>query len=230
MRRQLPMLLGFLVMLIISTPVWAQNPITMDSPFQIRYAANLNLADSVVNMTNSGASNENICVNVYAFAPDEQLVSCCTCPLSPNSIKSLSARNDLIANTLTPAVPSAITIKLLATTGGTCNAANPGALAVGLLAWGSTVHGTTTRTTVSNTSANCVRYCSGTIPSYYASWCAANCAPTTVETTTLATTETPFLPATLSAGELTRLTDLCGDIQQNGSGFGICRACRIGGL
>jgi hypothetical protein len=45
-----------------------------------------------------------------------------------------------------------------------------------------------------------------------------------------AVTETPFLPATLSAGEASRLTNLCTFINANGSGFGICRSCRLGGL
>jgi len=43
-------------------------------------------------------------------------------------------------------------------------------------------------------------------------------------------TETAFLPASLSEGEFTRLTQLCGFINGNGSGFGICRSCRLGGL
>ncbi|MDQ2901203.1 MAG: hypothetical protein M3Y07_15605, partial [Acidobacteriota bacterium] len=43
-------------------------------------------------------------------------------------------------------------------------------------------------------------------------------------------TETPFTRATLSQAELTRLTTLCGFIQTNGSGFGTCKSCRLGGL
>jgi hypothetical protein len=46
----------------------------------------------------------------------------------------------------------------------------------------------------------------------------------------LASTETPFSKAALSAAELNRITALCGFIQANGSGFGICRGCRLGGL
>ena len=43
-------------------------------------------------------------------------------------------------------------------------------------------------------------------------------------------TETRFLSASLSAAELTRITALCGFNRINGSGFGICRSCRLGGL
>ena len=45
-----------------------------------------------------------------------------------------------------------------------------------------------------------------------------------------ATTETPFSKSALSAAEFNRITALCGFIQANGSGFGICRGCRLGGL
>jgi hypothetical protein len=186
--------------------------VTVDGPFQVRYASNLNLgspADSVINITNSGARGAGLaagtsasttgalCVNVYTFSPDEQLISCCSCPVTPNGLVSLSAKTDLISNTLTPAVPTSIVIKLLASepVGGSCasSAAAPGALASGMLAWGTTVHA----------------------------------GPAAGGTSI---TETAFLPATLSAGELSRITSLCNFIGANGSGFGVCRSCRLGGL
>ena len=136
---------------------------------------------------------------MYAFSPDEQMISCCSCPVTPNGLVSLSAKADLTSNTLTPAVPNSIVIKLLASApvGGSCasSAAAPGARASGMLAWGTTLH--------TNTS---------TIPN------------------TTALTETAFLPSFLSDGELLRLTQLCTFINGNGSGFGICRSCRLGGL
>jgi hypothetical protein len=182
-----------------------------DTPFQVRYASNLNIGDSVVNITNSGARGAAlqsgttatitgaICANVYTFSPDEQLVSCCSCPVTPNGLVSLSAKNDLISNTLTPAVPTSIVIKLLATVpvGGTCNnsaaAVTTATLAPGMAAWGTTLHAA-------------------------------------VAAGTFAVTETQFTPATLSAGELSRIGNLCGFILANGSGFGVCRSCRLGGL
>jgi hypothetical protein len=196
-----------------STALLAQNPITADTSFQVRYAANLGIGDSVINITNTGATSTNafpiqdgnLCANVYTFAADEQLVSCCSCFVTPDGLASLSAHSDLINNTLTPAVPTSIVIKMLATAGSTaaaCNAATAGSgnntLANGLAAWGTTIH-------------------------------ALPVTPGT-PSTTYGVSETAFMPVTLSAAELTRITSLCGFIQTNGSGFGICNSCALGGL
>ena len=192
---------------IVGTPVDA---------YQVHYAANLNAGDSVINFTNNGSSsgdaglngaqNGNICVNVYTYSPDEQLVSCCSCMVTPNGLASLSVVNDLTSNTLTPIRPTAVVTKLLASsgTGGTCNAATvtrDGAtnrLAPGLDAWGTTLHGL----------------------------------PTTpgMPAGTYGVTETRFKRALLSDAELTRMVQFCAFIQANGSGYGICRSCRTGGL
>jgi hypothetical protein len=183
--------------------VFAQAVSGPSDAFQVRYASNLNLADSVIDITNAGtaggtAPTGNICVNVYTFAADEQLVACCSCLVTPDGLNSLSARSDLISNPLTPAVPTSIVVKLLATTpvGGTCNPSSPTAasLAAGMRAWGTTVHALPT-------------------------------APGG-----LALTETEFSPAVLSTTELAHITSTCAFIQDNGSGFGICASCSTGGL
>lgn len=179
--------------------------------FQVSYSANLNIGDSVINITNTGARGAGlaagttasvtgaICVNAYAFSPDEQVIACCSCPVTPNGLVSLSAKQDLISNTLTPAVPTSIVIKLLATIpiGGTCTSsasmATVTGLTQGLAAWGTTLHATP--------AAGMFRG-----------------------------TETRFIPATLSPGELDRITTACTFINALGSGFGICRSCRLGGL
>ncbi|MEO8601921.1 MAG: hypothetical protein ABI629_05035 [bacterium] len=171
--------------------------------FQLRYASNLNVGDSVVNISNGGTLSGadpagNVCVNVYAFDPTENMIACCSCRVSPNGLVSLSARSDLISNTLTPALPNSIVIKLLATepSGGTCNASLPASpdLAPGMRAWGTTLHANPT------------------------------------SPVTYSVTETDFAKAQLSDSELTSLTDTCGFIQAEGGGFGICRSCRLGGL
>jgi hypothetical protein len=169
--------------------------------YQVKYAANLNIGDSKVNLTNTGVQGGEdplgrICANVYVLDPAEDMVACCSCVLKPNGLYNLSATSDLISNTLTPAVPTSITIKLVATlpiNGTTCNASAPtlSTLARGMRAWGTTVHA---------------------LP-------AAG---------TYGVTETEFSRSALSGSELRRLTSDCGSIQTNGGGFGICRSCRLG--
>jgi hypothetical protein len=185
--------------LLFAAAAFAQNPVTADSTFQVRYAANLNIGDSVVDITNTGATGNNICVNVYTFAPDEQEISCCTCQVTPDGLASLSVKNSLINNTLTGVVPPAVVIKLIATKGA-CNAATVtvGNLVTGMAAWGTTIHA---------------------LPVTPGS-----------PATTYGVTETAFTPSTLSAAELERATSLCGFIQTDGSGFGICGGCATGGL
>jgi hypothetical protein len=182
------------ILLTIAVLAFASIAFAQTDAFQVRYASNLNIGDSVINITNAGTTGGNICANVYTFSPDEQLISCCACTVTPNALVSLSANGDLVSNTLTPAHPTSIVVKLLATTGGACNASAPGALAGGMRAWGTTLHA----------------------------------APTTP--VSYAVTETEFSQAGLSAGELARISSFCGFIQANGSGFGICRSCRLGGL
>ncbi len=45
-----------------------------------------------------------------------------------------------------------------------------------------------------------------------------------------ATTEPPFLQASLPPEELSFITGRCANIIGNGSTFGICNSCRVGGL
>ena len=205
MNLRIPTLL--FVVFALATAAFGQAVAGPADAFQVRYASNLNVGDSVINITNAGSQGTaltNICANVYAFSPDEQLISCCSCTVTPNALVSLSAIQDLISNTLTPARPNSIVVKMIATTSGTgttgCNASNvtatptsAGNLAAGMVAWGTTLHAL----------------------------------PTTP--VTYGVTETQFARPALSVAELARVTSFCGFIQANGSGFGICRSCRLGG-
>lgn len=185
------------------TPIGAPAGVTDVTFYQVAYASNLVAGDSYVNLTNTGTlsgfdPDGRICVNVYTFDPSEELISCCACPVTPDGLKSLSAKQDLVSNTLTPGVPGSIVIKLLATstlTGGTCNPSMPTAttLVGGMRAWATTLH--------QNTASG-----------------------------TFELTENAFSNSILSVSELRKLTTYCGFIQANGSGFGICRSCRLGGL
>jgi hypothetical protein len=136
-----------------------------------------------------------ICANVYAFSPTEQMISCCSCPVSPNALRSFSIQNDVLSNTFTVSKPTSVVIKLLASLPqGGCNASSPKvvSLARGMAAWGTTLHAQP----------------SG---SY-------------------GVTETKFVGSGLSTSELSRLTTLCGFIQNTGSGFGLCTSCNSSGL
>ena len=185
-----------LASLIVPVTLLAQS-----DAYQIRYAANLNVGDSFIDITNAGSISGadpagNICANVYAFDATEEPISCCSCLVTPNGLKSLSIRRDILSNTLTGGpLPgtSSVVVKLLATTvpSGGCNAAAPGALAPGMRAWGTSLHAS---------------------PSGY----------------TL--TETAFSTAPLSANERSKLVSTCSFINTYASGYGQCRSCRLGGL
>jgi hypothetical protein len=186
--------------------------------FQIRYTSNLDIGDGVINITNSGVNGAswfgpglggpvgNLCVNAYVFSPDEQLVSCCSCLVTPNGLASLSVNGDLVSNVLTGVRPNSVVVKLVGTgaganfNGASCvnSAAFAGSgenpLAIGMLAWGTTARSIATRSGAFNV------------------------------------TETAFGPASLSAAELTSMTNRCAFIIGNSNPFGICRSCRAGGL
>ena len=163
---------------------WAQSG---DTPYQVRYATNLQLGDARVYMTNTGANsttafptqNGNICANVYGFSPDERLVACCSCLITPNGLASLSVWRDLLGDSpvLFPR-PNALVIKLLSTAGTTASSCDAGAVTTppivqGLAAWGTSPE-----------------------PSGFFG------SPPFI-------TATPFTPSTLSAAELVSLNTQC---------------------
>jgi hypothetical protein len=129
-----------------------------DSSFQVSYAADPAAGESYINIINTGANGAsllgpgfgtqagNMCINVYAFAPDEQEISCCSCLLTPNSVANLGVNRDLTSTTLTGVVPTSVVIKLVATLAGTggsgtscsASAATEGTPVRGLVAYGTT--------------------------------------------------------------------------------------------
>jgi hypothetical protein len=176
-------------------------PDTPPDAFQVRYSSNLNRGDAVINVTNTGSdvpNGDNLCINVYTFDQSAEMVSCCSCLVTPDGLVSLSVQGDLISNTISPSTPVTVVTKLVATRpfeGDTlCDPSQELTLAPGMRAWGTTLHALP-----------------GTPTSY-------------------ALTETDFLRGGLSAEEYFHLTSLCGFIKTNGSGFGICKSCRTGGL
>lgn len=195
-----------------------------EDSYQINVVGRLDLADSVVNITNPGfhvppslfpgglpTSGGYICANVYVFDPSERMQECCSCPVSRNGVKSLSVKTDLTNNTLTSVPPTSVTIKLVATIppGGvdspsTCDASKlpagtvalgaNGGFASGMRAWATHVHSVAT---------------SAGGPLQFA-------------------TETEFSQVPLSDPERVVLGTTCRIIIGNGSGAGICSVCHFG--
>lgn len=203
---------------VVSTGTCAYSigtpPSTCTTPaFQVRYASNLNVGESYINIANPGtdgapllgpgfgSASGNVCVNVYAFDAGEELISCCSCLVTPDETVNLGVDRDLTVKTLTGVVPTSVTVKLVATLAGAGGAGTScsGAAALvatatpacGLLAWGTTLHA---------------------VPGGFG------------------TTETRFTPATPSAAELASLSGRCASIMGNGSGFGVCNSCQAGAL
>jgi hypothetical protein len=207
-----------------------------DTTYQVGYAANLNIGDAVVNLSNDGAqggfvnaapfkTEGNICVNVYTFDPAEEEIACCACLVTPNGLNALSAKADLISNPLTPAIPTSIVVKLLASEPGidktgAFTLCNPsvvgGGTAVAPFYYpgpGLPAHDTNLGFLVNN----------GML-----AW-GATLEPASTPGT-YSPVAVPFLQGTLSGSELTALATTCNFIQSDGSGFGICKSCQTGAL
>jgi len=198
-----------LAALALSTVAFSQaiDSATPDA-FQIRYVGNVTSNGTatdpsgnslVINITNSGTSvtsnnriKNPLCINIYAFDPQEELLACCTCQVTPNGLVHVSVQTDIASHLLTPGTPNSYVIKLLATNitnTRSCDAGNNygvGDLAGGMRAWGTTLHFPPGGTT-----------------------------PTVL-------TEGAFLNGGLSQAELNHITTFCGFIEANGSGFGAC--------
>ena len=215
--------LVFAAVALASVACYAQ-PGTENTSYQLGYMSNLDKADAVVNFTNFGSTFAfglpapattfgNLCANVYVFDPQEELISCCSCLVTPNGLNSLSAKGDLISNTLTPATPTSIVVKIVGTlaldVNGTFFSALPDTFCNpttindptktfpvnALLAWGTNNH-------VDSTGG-------------------------------LALTELKFRSALLlppaapgaTPNEIDQLATFCRFNQINGTGFGVCKAC-----
>jgi hypothetical protein len=219
---------------------------TNDNFYQLGFAANLNIGDSVVNLTNDGfnggvtgaGTTGNICVNAYVFDAQEEEIACCSCLVTPNGLNSLSVKSDLISNTLTPAIPTSVVVKLLGSLPATdrtgnftvCNPATAGttgptALEYGMVAWGSTLAPAATAGT----------YAPVNVPFGTGALSGMQPGPVSIVNGFLQVnfgpgTTTLFGAPPVPGSELFGLTSLCGFIQSDGSGFGICNSCRTGAL
>jgi hypothetical protein len=221
--------------LTLSLPMFGQSDVTtssaQDGNFQVNYASNLERGDGVVNVTNSGASAGtntplvgrnsygDICVNAYVYAPDQELASCCTCKVTPNSLHSWPVYfgpNALLANLQNTAIQNALR--------GSLN----GNISVVVKLYATIANGISGTDPNSSTCPNPGNVIStiGRATTGMVAW-ATHSHPT--NTAAVAITETQFVNSTLSTGEYNKLITDCNNLQGGGSQR-LCPGCQYGGL
>jgi hypothetical protein len=131
-----PLMLALVFAWLMSPIGLAQNPTNLDAgPYMIGFytGANQGLPDAQMHIVNPGSTggtgNPNnspaaipaggdICANVYVFTSDQQMISCCSCKISPNGMQGFSLATDLLGSPLTSIVPIAGAIKVLSSASG----------------------------------------------------------------------------------------------------------------
>lgn len=200
MRKQTKLVLALLAGSALS---WAADPAVSAPPdaFQIRYVSNLDAGDSVINLTNAGTQG--------GYNPTGAICA---------NIYTFAPSQSLVACCSCYIGPNSL-FSLSARADLNSNTLTPyvtTSLVVKLLA-STPIEGTCNA--ASPTTANLA-------PGLRASASTLHALPSG----SYAATETDFSKAVLSITELTKLTSYCGFIQTIGSGFGICKSCRRGGL
>jgi len=204
-----------------------QNPGVLIDAYQINFLASPQGGGTpvgVIDITNDGqlgadsfgplsGTTGRICANVYVFTADEQESECCSCLVTPNALVHLSA-SDLTGNPGNGVTPTlGIVVKLLATIPGATTAAA----------------GTNTQTAFTGSSCNAaLPFVTANLAPGMRAWEVSN--HTFGTPSVNGVSKTAFLPALLSQGELTKLTNLCQFLAGNQSGAGLCKACSLGGL
>ena len=159
-----------------------------------------------------------------------ELISCCSCLVTPDQTVNLGVNRDLTVKTLTGVVPTSVTVKLLATLAGTngtgTSCTNSAAtvatatLAPGMRAWITHNH----PFTFFSTQAVCLQG-GGT---WFGSPSGAGLG--VCYSTTGIFTEITAIPVSLSLSEGASIGGRCAAILGNGSGFGVCNSCKAGAL
>ena len=233
----------------LATVAFGQTSNSNDGFYHVGFAANLNIGDSVIDMTNdgynggpyTGGNNGNICANVYVMDPDGVFASCCSCLVRPDNVVSLSVNRDLTGNTANGVIPNSVVIKILTSepaNGTTCNPATAGTtrstpLEYGLMAWGTTIHANSTTTPTTTYEVVNTPFQAGQLAGMLPSVNAGGPFITTpiissgyLRTNGLVTIGTTPAPGS----ELADLTATCQFVQSTMGGAGICASCRLGAL
>jgi hypothetical protein len=219
-----------LVTLVFASMAVAQSG-AGDGSYTVNFytGANQGLPDAQMHVVNPGSTGGignptesptatpqggDLCANVYLFLPDQEMIACCSCKISPNGMQGFSLATDLVVNPLqNGTIPKAGAIKVVASQGG-------GASGAGLATPPS---GPGSVTTVSGHACDAgTNYvASGILEAWVTHVRALG--------TTVGVTETANETSYLSDSEQTKLQQQCFTIEASaslggvGSGAGICK-------
>ncbi len=133
------------VVAVLALPAFAQ----FNDVYQVNYFSNNNgpasNPDQFVRIINTGqvgspidsaTAHGTICADIYVFDANQEMLECCSCPVTANGLLSLSVGTQLTQRTLTQVTPTTGVIKIVGDAGpapSVCTATNivnpiPGAL------------------------------------------------------------------------------------------------------
>jgi hypothetical protein len=108
------------LLLVTGAAMAAEKPAIADT-LKVDYFSNSNTSgapDGTVHIVNPGTTFETLCADIYVFDNSQEMSECCSCSLSPDSIRTLSVNNDLTSNPLTGRLLTNGAIKLVSSTCG----------------------------------------------------------------------------------------------------------------
>jgi hypothetical protein len=117
-------------LLLVAATAMAQDTKSAAPPgdtLKVDYFSNANTSgapDATVHIINPGTTYATICADIYIFDDHQEMSECCSCSLSPNSIRTISVNTDLTSNPLTGKTLSHGAIKIVSSTCGDASKIN----------------------------------------------------------------------------------------------------------
>jgi hypothetical protein len=124
-----------LVLLVAAFAVPSFAQVVANDAYQVGYysanfqaGGNGSLYDQYVRIINTGqigspmdpsTQQGKVCADIYVFDANQEMVECCSCPITANGLLSLSLQNSLLNLPLTSVIPSSGVIKIVSDAG--CN-------------------------------------------------------------------------------------------------------------
>jgi len=108
------------LLLVTGAAMAAEKPAVADT-LKVDYFSNANTSgapDGTVHIVNPGTTYETLCADIYVFDDSQEMSECCSCSLSPNSIRTISVNTDLTSNPLTGKILSHGALKVVSSTCG----------------------------------------------------------------------------------------------------------------